>query len=280
MNKVWAVLIALLAVGATAEVTGMRERLFGRKRFRFVYATGSMREEESAAITHAGWKLEKEAPSPNITIQIAVSRSQATEAPWLAYFPGNDQTQLKTGVGVLEALRGAHEANLLALSYRGFSGSTGTPSVDEIRKDCLWIAQRFLKEHKVAAERLHVVGFSIGAHFSSYVAAELADGGTPPASLTLLSPAYDLVMVRPSPFERIAPGDDYQMAPFLASIRSRNLVLQGGADEAFGGPDQGKAAASILGPNGGSYLELAGIGHEAILENSEALSQAREFIWR
>lgn len=280
MKKVLIVLLSVAAIGATFQWLGLRDHFFGRKRFRFIYASQATSAEELSAVKRPPWRLEAREPSPQVSIQVALAPSPNSGAPWLVYFPGNDKTQLSTGIQLLEAVRGAREANLLVLSYRGYSNSTGKPRVSTIRQDCLSILREMLDDGHVPAERLHVIGFSIGAYFAAAATSELAKAETRPASLTLLAPAYDLVMVRPSFFDRIDPGDDYQMAPFLDSIQSRSLVVQGTADEAFEGPLQGRAASARLASRGGTYRELEGVGHAAILESPDALALVREFVWR
>ncbi|HEY5958272.1 MAG TPA: hypothetical protein VIV60_17025, partial [Polyangiaceae bacterium] len=65
--------------------------------------------------------------------------------------------------------------------------------------------------------------------------------------------------------------------PLLAPVASPVLVVQGAADEAFGGPDGGRTLAAELGRRA-QYVELAGVGHEALLDHEEALTKTRTFI--
>ncbi len=270
----------LLVLGALFEVSGLRERTLGRERYRFLYASGPMRDEEQAALRGSSWKLETLTVAPDISIKVARTEGRAKDAPWLFYFPGNDKTQLKTGMQVLEALRTDHDAHLVALSYRSFSGNPGSAAVDRIAEDNIAIVEALQAQHGVTPERVHVIGFSIGGYFAARLTAELCERGRGPSSLTLLAPGYDLVMIRPSPLARLGIGDDYQMAPFLPFVKSRSVVLQGTADEAFHGPEQGKAVAEALSRTGSSsYVEFPGLEHEALLEHEPALAGAREFLW-
>lgn len=276
----WLSLTGLVVLGALFELSGLRERTFGRDRHRFLYASGPMREEEQAALRSAPWKLETHRPSPELSIQVARAEARAKDAPWLLYFPGNDKTQLKTGMQVLEALRADHDANLLALSYRSFSGNPGSAEVDRIAQDNLAIVRALQAQHAILPKRLHVIGFSIGGYFAGRLTADLTAQERSPSSLTLFAPGYDLVMVRPSLVARLGLGDDYQMASFLGSVKCRSVVLQGTADEAFQGTEQGKAVAKLLAQSGpSSYVEFPDLGHEALLEHEPALERVREFLW-
>ena len=80
-----------------------------------------------------------------------------------------------------------------------------------------------------------------------------------------------------SPWEKLSPGDDYQTRPFLEGVPAPVLVLQGTADSALHGSDQGRAIAGVLGKRA-EYQELPGVEHEALLENEPALEMARKFV--
>lgn len=277
---------AMLAIGVVglalgAALLGLGQGRSGQPRFRFIYNTQPMSAEERASLSKPPWELRVEDLNPGTRIQYGLSPSSASGAPWLIYFPGNDKSQLQTGARVLLAIHEDHPANLIVLSYRGFSGNSGRPTVEEIQSDNFSLVTKLMAAHEIKPDRLHLIGFSIGGYFSGHCAAELAKRGQAPASLTLLAPGYDLVMVRPSIFQRFDPGDHYQMASFLPLVQGRSLVLQGSADDAFAGPLQGKAAAEALERGGkGSYQEIPGEGHSTILDNDQVLRLAREFIWR
>jgi pimeloyl-ACP methyl ester carboxylesterase len=54
-------------------------------------------------------------------------------------------------------------------------------------------------------------------------------------------------------------------------------VLQGTEDEALDGPGQGRAIAAALGARA-QYVELPGMGHNALLESDAAIARLRAFI--
>ncbi len=273
--------LTLGAVAGMFELSGIRERFFGRKRFRFIYATngsdGSDAPKETSPNVANAWTQGTTRAQDGIPLPTALKRSQQPDAPWLLYFPGNDQRQFKLGMQVLEGIDAGHGANLCALAYRGYEGSNGTPERAAIEQDALLAARDLLARESLAPRQLHLVGFSIGAYYAASVAAALSDENETPGSLTLFAPAYDLVMVRPSPWERLDPGDDMQMSGFLPRVRCRSLVLQGTQDEAFQGTTQGQAAARQLAD--AHYVEFQGLGHEALLSHDAALSTAHAWLW-
>jgi pimeloyl-ACP methyl ester carboxylesterase len=63
----------------------------------------------------------------------------------------------------------------------------------------------------------------------------------------------------------------------LAEVQAPVLVVQGTADEALAGPQQGRDIAKALGERA-RYVELEGVEHVALLSNPAALDAARQFI--
>jgi hypothetical protein len=271
---VWLGLALVFAVGLGFETSGLRARFFGRKRYRFVYAAQSSRADEGKTLEGHGWRNRSIRLESGVTLQILERRASDAKAPWLFFFPGNDKQQLTGGQRLLDQIRGEHDVNLCVLSYRGFSGSSGEPEVENIRQDVVILTGKILREEHV--ERFHLAGFSIGGYFAAWTAHALTAQGLKPASIMLFAPGYDLVMLRPSRWERYAVGDDYQMAPFLNGIVSPTLVLQGSDDDAFEGPLQGRTTAEGIGELA-TYAEFPAVKHEAILEHEPALARARTF---
>ena len=124
----------------------------------------------------------------------------------------------------------------------------------------------------------------LGSDDSAWVTGQamVVDGGLLAGRPWRKQPAWrrehrDIVMYRPSFYAKLDPGDDMQTRPYLAGIPAPVLVIQGTADEALGGPQQGRDIAQTLGDRA-KYLELQGIGHTALLSNDAATSAVRNFI--
>src|SRR5450755_2065298 len=210
--------------------------LFGRKRLRFPYLTGSISPEEYRALaTKTGWSAAKVSVAPGIELMGLVRRPSASNAPWVLYYPGNDATQLRRGQAFLSRLSADQDWGLAVFAYRGYDSSAGVPRIADLALDAPEILHQLCLQEKIAAEQVNIVGFSIGTYMAVRAVGAAAQHGARPSSLSLLASVYDIVMVRRSPWAKLDPGDDLQTAPFLGAVPAPVLVVQGGADEALGG---------------------------------------------
>jgi pimeloyl-ACP methyl ester carboxylesterase len=254
------------------------ERFLGRSRLRFPYLSrplASATYDKLAA--QPGWaKAELEVES-GVKLRGLVRRPQSASAPWVLFYPGNDESQLERGQGFLNGLGSGADWGLAVFAYRGYDASEGKTGLEAMRKDAPAIFSKLCESERVSPGRVHIAGFSIGGHFAVHAAAGVAAQGKRPASLTLLAPVDDIIMYYPSPWEKLTAGEDYQTHPFLAGVPGPVLVLQGTADEALAGPEQGRAIAKTLADRA-RYDELPGIGHVALLFHAPALETARQFI--
>jgi pimeloyl-ACP methyl ester carboxylesterase len=204
-------------------------------------------------------------------------RPKSAIAPWILFYPGNDATQLRRGQAFLARVAGQLDWGLALYADRGYDSSDGTPHLSDLASDAPEILVQLCSGEGLAPSRVHVVGFSIGGHLAVRAVGGAVRRGLRPASLSLLASVDDIVMVRPSFWARLDPGDDYQTRPYLGDVPAPVLVLQGSEDEALMGPGQGRAIAAALGDRA-EYVELAGVGHNALLENDAAIAKLREFI--
>lgn len=254
------------------------QRFLGRTRLRFPYLARPLPAETYARLaSKPGWAKAQLQLAGEVSLRGLVRRPQSPTAPWILYYPGNDESQLDRGQAFLMRLASDTDWGLAVFAYRGYDTSDGNAELTAIRADAPEIFVKLCALEKLQPSRVHIVGFSIGGHFAVHAAGGAARRGQRAKSLTLLAPANDIVMVTPSPWERLSPGEDYQTQPFLADVPAPVLVLQGSADSAFHGPEQGKAIAAALGQRA-TYVELAGVDHVPILENEQALTATREFV--
>jgi pimeloyl-ACP methyl ester carboxylesterase len=272
---------ALTLFGVTALVAitvPLYPRFFGRKRLRFPYLTGSIAPEDYRALADKpGWSAAKVTVAPGIELMGLVRRPGASNAPWVLYYPGNDATQLRRGQAFLSRLSGDRDWGLAVFAYRGYDSSAGIPRIADLAADAPEILHQLCLQEKISAERVNIVGFSIGTYMAVRAVGSAAERNERPGSLSLLASVYDIVMVRSSPWARLAPGDDLQTGPFLGAVPAPVLVVQGGADETLGGPVQGQAVAKALGDRA-RYVELPGVGHNILIETDAALAEVRDFI--
>jgi pimeloyl-ACP methyl ester carboxylesterase len=254
------------------------ERFFGRPRLRFTYFTGQLSQAKYDALAKKpGWAASKIEVAPRVSLRGLVRRAREPSAPWVVFYSGNDASLLETGQRFLGRLAGDRDWGLAVFAYRGFESSDGEAEQASIAQDSPVIVKRLCAAERVEPSRVHLVGFSIGGHFAAHAARGAAFSGQRVATLSLLASVDDIVMVPNSPWARLSTGDDYQTRPLLATLPSPVLVVQGTADEALGGPEQGRAIAAALGPRA-QYHELPGVGHQALLENETSLALVRELI--
>lgn len=256
----------------------LHERFLGRKRLRFPYLARPLATEQYAALaSRPGWRKSELEVAPGVTLRGLVRKPTAAAADWVLFYPGNDESQLERGQAFLQSLGGDASWGLAVFAYRGYDASDGKPKLSDMQADAPQILARLCATQGMAAARVHLVGFSIGGHFAVHAAAGTAQRGQRAASLTLLASVDDIVMVHPSPWEKLSLGEDYQTRPFLGGVPAPVLVIQGTADVALAGPGQGRDLAAALGPRG-RYLELEGVEHVPLLQNAVALDAVRAFI--
>jgi pimeloyl-ACP methyl ester carboxylesterase len=244
---------------------------------RFVFSNRPLSKEAYANLAaRPGWNATSIHVAENVDLNGLIRRPMGRESPWVLFFPGNDATQLATGQKLLEGIRDKHDWGLAVYSYRGFDSSPGAPERDALASDAIQIVDTLLQREQIRPSQVHVVAFSLGGYLAAHVVGQASKIGNKLASLTLLASVENMEMVRSAFRARLAIGDIYEIAPFLADVPAPVLVIQGAADEAFG-CIQGRTIAAQLG-NRARYLELPGVGHSALLENENAIVIIREMI--
>jgi pimeloyl-ACP methyl ester carboxylesterase len=271
--------LIILGIAALLGVAGdMFLRFAGPQRLRFTYLTGILGQPEyDAMATQPGWAPASVTVAAGVELRGLVRRPRTAGAPWVLFYPGNDAAQLRSGQTFLSRLAEDEDWGLAVFAYRGYDGSGGWPHLADLAHDAPIISSQLREKEGIDPERLHFVGFSIGGHIAVHAALSAARDGKPATSLTLMNPVDDIVMLRRSRWQRLAPGDDFQTRPLLAGVPAPVLVLQGGADEALNGNTQGLAIARALSGRA-RYEELAGVGHQQLLDVDATFVRVREFI--
>lgn len=257
---------------------GVFGRVFGPKRLRFPYLTGSLPASEYQALAaQPGWSATRIDVAPGIALNGLLRRPKAADAPWVLFYQGNDAHLLRVGQAFLNRLGADRDWGLAVFAYRGYDSSSGTPHYAELAQDAPEILKQLCATEHISRGRVHIVGFSIGGHLAVRAMAVAARMQPKPPSLTLLAAVDDIVMYRHSVYEKLDPGDDFLTQPYLDAIPAPVLVVQGTADEALLGPEQGRAIAAHLADRA-RYLELPGVGHVALMSDASAISATRELI--
>jgi len=265
-------------VAVVALSLGVLSRVFGPKRLRFPYLSGSIAPAEYQALaSRPGWSARQITVAPGIRLNGLVRRPQSADAPWVLFYQGNDAHMLKVGQAFLSRLAENLDWGLAVFAYRGYDSSDGLPRLPLLAADAPQILEQLCATERTERGRVHLVGFSIGGHIAVRAMTAAARLSPKPPSLTLLASVNDITMVPRSFYDRFDPGDDFQTSPYLADVPAPVLVVQGTKDEALMGPEQGRAIAAALGSRA-AYVELPGVGHVELMENGPALAAARKFI--
>jgi acetyl esterase/lipase len=254
------------------------ERFFGRKRLRFPYLARPIPAETYAALAaNPGWAKSELEVAPGIKLRGLVRKPSTAAAPWVLYYPGNDESQLERGHRFLSGLVAGHDWGLAVFPYRGYDASDGKAELEAMRSDAPQILAKLCETFAIKPAQVHLAGFSIGGHFSVVAAARAHDSGARAASLSLWAPVNDIVMYNAGPWEKLTRGEDYQTGPLLPKVPAPVLVLQGSDDRTLDGNVQGLAIAQALGGKA-TYQELAGVDHVPLLFHEPALAAMRKFV--
>lgn len=269
-------MIGVMAI--VAALFPLARRMLGRARLRFPYLGRPIPDPAYAALAaKPGWERARLEVAPGVHLNGLVRPARTASAPWLLYYPGNDESQLDRGQSFLVHLAQNEEWGLAVFAYRGYDSSEGKTDLETLRADAPEIFTKFCAARGLPHDRVHLAGFSIGGHFAVHAARQAALRGQRAKSLTLLASVDDIVMVHRSPWAKLSSGEDYQTRPLLADVPSPVLVLQGDADSALLGPAQGRNIAAALGHRA-QYEELPGVDHVPLLTNEHALELVRAFI--
>ena len=261
-----------------AALLPMYERFFGRKRLRFPYLSRPIAAETYTALAaKPGWAKSELEVAPGIKLRGLLRKPGAGAAPWVLFYPGNDESQLERGQGFLIRLGAELDWGLAVFPYRGYDASDGKTGLADMQRDAPEILLALCAAQGIEPSQVHVAGFSIGGHFAVHAARGAAQRGQRAASLTLWAPVDDIVMYYASPWEKLTAGEDYQTRPLLPEVPAPVLVLQGSADSALLGPAQGQAIATALGSRA-VYREFAGVDHVPLLSHEAALAAMRAFV--
>lgn len=168
-------------------------------------------------------------------IRIETPDGETLRAWWMAPQPGQPVFLYFDGNGGRLHLQGyrfakaaARGAGMLAVAYRGYSGSTGRPTEAALHADAR-VAYDWLRE-KVEAERIVIHGFSLGTGVASRLATEV------PARALILEAPYTAIVDIAAANARLVPvrlimRDQFRTRDWIGDVRSPVLVVHGDADE-------------------------------------------------
>jgi uncharacterized protein len=188
----------------------------------------------------------------------------------ILYFPGNGDF-LAGSVGRFRAIT-SDGTGLVALSYRGYAGSTGRPSERGLLLDAA--AAYAFTSARYSADRIVAWGFSLG----SGVAVALA-AGQPVGKLILEAPYTSVADVAALRF-RIVPvrwlmRDQFRSDERIARVTAPFLIMHGARDSTI--PIAFGERLFSLAHQPKQFVRFADGGHDN-LANYGAIETARDFI--
>ena len=190
--------------------------------------------------------------------------------PVVLFFAGNGDFL----AGCVNRFKGiiADGTGLVALSYRGYAGSTGAPSEQGLLRDGV-AAYAFATERYDAA-RIVAWGFSLGTGVAVAIASE-----HPVGKLILEAPYTSTVDVAASLFRfvpvRLLMRDPFHSDERIARVAVPLLIMHGTDDQAI--PIAFGERLFALARDPKQMVRFPGGGHEN-LDNFGALETARQFI--
>jgi fermentation-respiration switch protein FrsA (DUF1100 family) len=190
--------------------------------------------------------------------------------PVILFFPGNGDF-LAGRVSRFKAVT-ADGTGLVALSYRGYAGSSGSPSEAGLLQDAA--AAYAFTAARYAADRIVLWGFSLGTGVAVALAAE-----QPAGRLILEAPYTSTVDVAASLFRLVPVGllmrDQFHSDWRIEQVRLPLLIMHGDNDPAI--PIAFGERLFALAHEPKQFVRLGGGGHDN-LDDFGAIETARHFI--
>jgi uncharacterized protein len=265
----------LLLLTALAVVVGLPCAWYvAGKLHRFTYA---MRHTTLAALqtlAGEGFQLRSMTAADGIALHGLWREPIAPDARWILFVPGNSVDQLAGSREVLAALCGDDDLGMVCWSYRGFDANDGTPSPDALLADL--VAQwHLLRAQGIAAARIEVWGFSLGALLATRLVGTLGAAGEraeQPARLVLLAPAPRITLMPAGPLGRFRSGDVHDAEPAVPHVRCPVVVVHGIDDVAL--PIAGARRLRALLGDRATLHELPGKGHVDLWADARRIALA------
>jgi fermentation-respiration switch protein FrsA (DUF1100 family) len=190
--------------------------------------------------------------------------------PVVLFFPGNGDF-LAGRVSRFKAIT-SDGTGLVALSYRGYAGSTGSPSEEGLLQDAA--AAYAFATQRYSPDRIVAWGFSLGTGVAVAIAAE-----HPVGKLILEAPYTSTVDVAASLFwfvpVRLLMRDPFHSDRRIARVNAPLLIMHGDADPAINIRFGERLFALAHEPK--QFVRFPGGGHDN-LDDFGAIEAARHFI--
>ncbi len=200
--------------------------------------------------------------SPDGESIIAWHKPAAMGRPTILYFHGNagSISTRPRKIGYF----GSTDYGMLAVSYRGYGGSTGSPSEPGLVADAE-TAYRWLTANGVAADQILVLGESLGSGVAVQLAAKY-----PVRALALEAPYSNAVDIGAARYwylpVRFLMHDQFRSSDHIAMVKAPLLVTHG-VDDRLIPIEQGRKLFALA-HEPKTFVEVPGGGHEIIGEEA------------
>jgi hypothetical protein len=188
----------------------------------------------------------------------------------ILYFPGNGDS-LAGRVASFEDMI-SDGTGLVALSYRGYAGSSGQPSEQGLLRDAA--AAYAFATARYSAERIVAWGFSLGTGVAVALAAE-----QPVGKLILEAPYTSTADIGAAAFRfapvRLMMRDPFRSDQRISRVTAPLLVMHGANDQTV--PIIYGERLFALAREPKQFVRFAGVGHDN-LDDFGAIETARRFI--
>jgi len=257
----------LLIVVSAGYICGLAALFFAQRMFLFPVPTTVRTSPQAAGFPEAEEHLLTTADGEKI---IAWHVPAKPGRPVVLYFHGNGDFL----AGFFHRFRPliSDGTGIVAVSYRGYAGSSGQPSEQGLLQDAA--AAYAFTAARYAPDRIVVWGFSLGTGVAVALAAEQ------PVSRLILEAAYTSIADVAAPAFWFAPvrlllRDQFRSAERIARVRVPLLMMHGDRDPAIPIALGERLFAMAHEPK--KFVRFAGGGHND-LDNFGAVDAARRFI--
>jgi uncharacterized protein len=257
----------LLIVVSVAYVCGLAVLFFAQRSFLFRIPTVVRMSPQQAGFSEAEEHVLTTADGEKVIVWHVPAKPGH---PVILYFHGNGDFL----AGFFGRFRGliADGTGVVALSYRGYAGSSGQPSERGLLQDA--DAAYAFTTARYGADNIVVWGFSLGTGVAVALAAEQGIG-----KLILEAPYTSIPDVAASTFwfmpVRLLIRDQFRSDQRIARVKVPLLVMQGANDPAI--PIVLGERLFALANEPKQFVRFPGGGHEN-LANFGAIETARQFI--
>jgi uncharacterized protein len=228
----------------------------------FVFQRSLIYYPQPRSFGSAGTRMELATPDARLVLT-ALPRPVADA---VVYFGGNAEDVSASLPAIAEAFP---DRALYLVHYRGYGGSSGTPSEVALHADALAVFDRVNAEH----ERVTVVGRSLGSGVAIRLAAM-----RPVAQLVLVSP-YDSIeelAARQFPFlpVRWLLRDKFESWRHAPQVRAPTTIVVAERDEIIPAASS-QRLRSRFADGVARYRVIPGVGHNSISDSPDSLPALR-----